>query len=86
MKKLTSSVIVFSIAGLVACENEEELSASEVPHAVVNAFQLKYPGIAAEKWVKEHENDKAVYEVEFINNGKEVEAEFDEGGNFIEEE
>jgi hypothetical protein len=35
--------IVFSIAGLLSCENEEEISASEVPQPVMSAFQLKIP-------------------------------------------
>jgi hypothetical protein len=36
--------------------------------------------------VKENEKDKTVYEAKFKNNDKEVEAEFDESGNFLEEE
>jgi hypothetical protein len=52
----------------------------------MNAFQLKYPNVTPDKWVKETEKGKTVYEAKFKNNNKEVEAEFDENGTFTEEE
>ena len=86
MKKTITCVSVFAIAGLLSCENEQEISASQVPQSVMSAFQTKYPNITADKWEKESEKGKTVYEAKFKNNGKDVEAEFDENGNFIEEE
>ena len=86
MKKIIAYLIVFAITGFVSCENEQEVSASEVPQPVMTSFQSKYPNITADKWVKENEKGKTVYEAKFKNNNKEVEAEFDENGNFIEEE
>jgi Putative beta-lactamase-inhibitor-like, PepSY-like len=86
MKKIIIYLAVFAITAFVSCENEQEISASEVPEPVMNAFQSKYPNITAKKWIKENEKSKSVYEAKFKNNNKDVEAEFDENGNFIEEE
>ncbi len=86
MKKTIIYLTVFAITVLAACENEQEIAASEVPQPVMSAFQSKYPNITADKWVKENEKGKTVYEAKFKNNNKEVEAEFDQNGNFIEED
>ncbi len=86
MKKIIIYLAVLAITALLSCENEQEISASEVPQPVMSAFQAKYPNITPEKWVKENEKGKTVYEAKFKNNNKEVEAEFDQNGNFIEED
>jgi len=86
MKKTMIFLTVFAVTVLLSCENEQEVSASEVPQPVISAFQAKYPNITPEKWVKEKEKGKMVYEAKFKNNNKEVEADFDPKGNLIEEE
>ena len=77
---------VFAVTVLLSCENEQEISASDVPQPVISAFQAKYPNITPAKWIKENEKGKTVYEAKFTNNNKKVEADFDEKGNLIEEE
>jgi hypothetical protein len=86
MKRLLTCAIVSAIILPLSCESDHEISASQVPRPVMSAFQSKYPNITADKWVKENEKDKTIYEAKFKNNNKDVEAEFDENGNFIEEE
>lgn len=86
MKKTIICLTVLLITALASCENEQEISASQVPQPVMSAFQSKYPNITPEKWIKENEKGKTVYEAKFNNNNKEDEAEFDQNGNFIEEE
>ena len=86
MKKTIIYFAAFAITVLFSCENEQEISASQVPPAVVSAFQAKYPNITPDKWEKENEKGKTVYEAKFKSNNKDVEAEFDENGKFIEEE
>lgn len=86
MKKIIACLIISATTGLLSCESEHEINASQVPQPVMNAFQTKYPNITADKWVQEKEKGKTVYEAKFKNNNKDVEAEFDENGNFIEEE
>src|SRR4051794_8740010 len=86
MKKRIIYSAVFVMTALFSCENEHEIAASQVPQPVMSSFHAKYPNITPEKWVKETEKGKTVYEAKFKNNNKDVEAEFDENGNFIEED
>ena len=86
MKKIITYLFALVIISFASCENEQEITASEVPQPVMSAFQAKYPNITADKWVKETEKGKTVYEAKFKSNDKEMEAEFDENGNFIEED
>ena len=76
--------ISFSIL-LMAC-SEKKISASEVPASVTAAFNTKYPNATDVEWEQETKKAKVIYEAEFKFNGKEIEAEFDSTGNFIEEE
>jgi hypothetical protein len=86
MKKILTYIIVSAITFFSSCENEQEIFAIQVPQPGMNAFQLKYTNVTPDKWVKETEKGKTVYEAKFKNNNKEVEAGFDEKGNFVEEE
>ncbi len=84
MKKL---LIPFAVLLFSACnEKEKKISASEVPPAVLSAFNTKYPNSSDVKWEQEEEKGKLIYEADFKFNGKEIEAEFDPAGNFLEEE
>lgn len=87
MKKSIIYLTVFAITALVSCgEDEQEIPSSAVPQPVMSAFQAKYPNETLEKWTKEKEKGKIVYEAKFTKNDKKIEADFDESGNFIEEE
>lgn len=87
MKKL---VFVGAIAFLASCGGSEKghgsIPESDVPAAVKTAFTAKYPGTAVEKWERESEDGKTLYEAEFKMNGKDMEAFWDEAGNFVKEE
>jgi hypothetical protein len=81
--------ILFYSIGVVFCIiscNEKKISASEVPQPAVAAFNEKYPGATDVQWETEKKGDKTIYEAEFKFNGKKIEAEFEAGGNFIQEE
>ena len=86
MKKIIAYLSVLVVTCIFSCEDEHEISASQVPQPVMTSFQTKYPNITADKWVQEKEKGKTVYEAKFKNNNKKIEAEFNENGNFIEEE
>ena len=77
----TASIVFTSCGG-----GDSKLNESDVPQAVVQSFQAKYPTATDVKWKTETHNNKKVYEAEFKTDGKEVEAEFDEAGTFIREE
>ncbi|WP_336518532.1 PepSY domain-containing protein [Pollutibacter soli] len=83
MKKLVSAAAICLM--LLSCD-EKKISASDVPSAVVSAFNQKYPGASDVKWQIEKENDKQIYEAEFKMDGKQIDAEFDADGTFIREE
>jgi uncharacterized membrane protein YkoI len=83
MKK--SIILPACFTMLLAC-NEKKIAASEVPPAVISAFNAKYPGATDVKWEHEKEKGKWVYEAEFKSNGKEDEVHFDSAGNFVGEE
>jgi hypothetical protein len=86
MKKLMVYLTVFTMTASVSCENEQEISATSVPEPVINAFKAKYPDVTPDKWVKEKEKGKIVYEAKFTKDNKKKEAEFDENGSLIEED
>jgi hypothetical protein len=93
MKKTISYLFaVLFVFVIQSCENEQDISASEVPQPVMSAFKAKYPGVTATGWEKIKEDNKTIYEAEFKRNNKfernaiDVEVQFDENGNFIKEE
>jgi hypothetical protein len=87
MKRIFFYVFAMLVALTIqSCENEQDISAADVPQPVITAFQIKYPGITATGWEKATEDGKTIYEGLFKRDDKNVEAQFDENGNFIKEE
>ncbi len=74
------TLLIFSACG------DKKLKESEVPASVTSAFQARYAGANDVSWKTEKSEGKMVYEAEFKMNGKKIEAEFDEVGNFVREE
>jgi hypothetical protein len=80
-----------SLFALPACDNnksskeDKELSTSDVPTSVKDAFNSKYSGAMEVKWEDAQENNEKTYKAEFSLNGKRMEAEFDANGTFIKE-
>lgn len=72
--------IILSIAALLTINiaSAQKVKEAEVPKAVVDAFQKKYPGVKANEWEKEG----ADYEVEFDLKKVESSALFDAKGGF----
>lgn len=77
-KILIASII--GIAGTITL-SAQKLKESEVPSAVISAFQKKYPSTQA-KWEKEKGN----YEVNFKKEGKTMSAVIDKAGTILETE
>ncbi|MBO9700985.1 MAG: PepSY-like domain-containing protein [Sporocytophaga sp.] len=59
----------------------QELSENDVPDAVRNSFYELYPNMFVYEW--ELEKKENVYEAEFMNKGKEMEAIFRPDGTYI---
>ena len=75
------------MTALVSCgENEQEIPSSAVPQSVMSAFQAKYPNETLEVWSKGKEKGKTVYKATFRKEDQKFKADFDESGNFIEDD
>jgi hypothetical protein len=76
--------ILVSIS-LASCGGAKKTETVAVPDAVLTSFNAKYTGISDVKWEKESKDGKDVYDGDFIKDGKNAEAQFDDQGNFIKE-
>lgn len=70
---------------LMSCEKQIKLNTSDVPSAVITAFNEKYPAAQDVKW-KAEEEDGFYFEADFMLNGKEKEVHYKTDGTFVEEE
>lgn len=84
MKKSILSGLLFTI--IMASCGDNKISEDKVPGAVVSSFKTKYPTSTDNKWITEKQDGKTIYEAQFKNNGKDIEAEFSEDGSFIKED
>jgi len=82
-KQITIFATLILLGG---CAVESAISTSELPPAVVTAFQQKYPNTTVSKWEIGKENGKPYYEANFKQNGKKLEAVFLSDGAFVKEE
>jgi uncharacterized membrane protein YkoI len=85
MKKFLACCAVFAFCALSSCSSKK-VSATDVPAAALAAFNAKYPGATNTEWITEKKNDKTIYEAQFKLNDKNVEAEFEADGTFIQED
>ena len=75
------------VIGLASCSSHEfEIKESEVPPNVLAAFKGKYPSAQVKKWQAEKEDGKFLFEVDFIDGGKEKEVHITPDGSSISEE
>jgi uncharacterized membrane protein YkoI len=79
---LAVSVVLFGQASA----EEKELSKHQVPKAVLEAFENAYPNAKGVEFEKEMFEDKAAYEVEYKENGREYELLYDADGSLLQKE
>jgi len=94
MKKI-AGILIISIATLFApaCNNKKdervdkkkEISVSEVPAAVKDAFTTTHSTATDIVWEDAHEGDTDTYKVKFKLNDKYMKAEYKEDGSLIKE-
>ncbi len=53
---------------------------SQLPQRVLDALNAKFPRAAIEKWTKETEKGKTIYDIEFTAGGRKAEADIAEDG------
>jgi hypothetical protein len=85
MKKSILFGVIFTIITAISC-SDNKISEDKVPGAVVSTFKAKYPAATDTKWITEKKDNKTIYEAQFKSGGKEIDAEFNEDGSFIQED
>lgn len=73
--------LCMGLAGMLflnSCEKEDDIRLSDVPQAVVNAFDAKFPNVNSAEW----EKNRGYYVAEFWYENAVKEAWFDEKGNW----
>jgi hypothetical protein len=86
MKKIIFTPIICIIFFLSGCSAEFKILAEDVPPAVLQAFQLKYPTASGVEWEAEKTDGHLAFEAEFKIDGKKKEAYFKPDGTFLKEE
>lgn len=64
----------------------KELSKSQVPKAVIEAFEKEYPNAKPSEFEKETFEGRAAYEIEYKENGKEYELVYSADGILVQKE
>lgn len=83
---ITTTLITFLIVFSQANANEKEMSKHQVPKAVLEAFEKAYPNAKEVEFEKEMIEGKAVYEVDYKENGREYEILYDSDGVILQME
>ena len=83
---ITTILITFLIAFGQASASEKEVNKHQVPKAVLEAFEKAYPNAKEVEFEKEMIEGKAVYEVEYTENGREYEILYDSDGMILQME
>ena len=85
MKKFLVYCTVFAFCILSSCSSKK-ISSTDVPAPALASFNAKYPGATNTEWITEKKKDKTIYEAKFKMNDKNMEAEFEADGTFIQED
>lgn len=86
--KYVITVVLVALPMILGQANagEKELSKSQVPKAVINAFEKAYPNAKALEFEKETFEGKTAYEVEYKENGVEYELLYNADGTLLQKE
>ena len=71
---------VFVLVATVSGAEDEPKDLDKIPKAVMDALKAKFPRAKIDKWTKETENGKVVYDIEFKQDGRKAEADIAEDG------
>jgi hypothetical protein len=78
MKGLNQMRFVLLLAGILALagceENEHQVSAKEVPEAVLQAFNQSYPGAVIKEYAEESEDGQHYFEISCEFQGRKIDA------------
>src|SRR5262245_15163751 len=64
-------------------EDKKDDKKDEMPKKVMDALKAKFPKAEIDKWTKEKEGDKIVYDIEFKQGKQKFEADIAEDGTIL---
>jgi Ca2+-binding RTX toxin-like protein len=67
-------------------EDEDNVTPDQVPPAVLEAFNTRYPGATIREIEREQEDQGVIIKIDFLTGGRRMRARFTEAGQFIDEE
>jgi len=82
MKTLLALAAVAAL-GLALTRADEPKDLDKIPKVVMDSLKAKFPGAKIDKWTKETENGKVMYDIEFKVDGKKTEADIAEDGSIL---
>ncbi|MER2514770.1 MAG: PepSY domain-containing protein [Nitrosomonas ureae] len=83
---ITTILATLWIASGSAHASEKEVSKDQVPKAVLEAFEKTYPNAKEVEFEQGMIEGKAVYEIEYKENGREYEILYDADGEILQKE
>ncbi|SEF77757.1 PepSY domain-containing protein [Nitrosomonas ureae] len=83
---ITTILATLWIASGPAHASEKEVSKDQVPKAVLEAFEKTYPNAKEVEFEQGMIEGKAVYEIEYKENGREYEILYDADGEILQKE
>ena len=75
-----------AVSSTVAMKDDggsKHISASQVPAAVIESFNAKFPDAKNVQWEVQKEDGGKIYQAEFTQNGKRFKAQFAPDGTFL---
>lgn len=72
------AALVSTLPRSLAADQPKDLD--KIPPRVLDALNAKFPRAAIEKWTKEREHGKTIYDIEFTAGGRKAEADIAENG------
>lgn len=91
--RLAALFMIFALSCLVGCKKQpaektemettaqEEVKPAEIPQVVMDALKAKFPEAVINKWAKEKEGEIVVYDIEFMQQERNFEADIKEDGS-----
>jgi hypothetical protein len=72
--------VVLGLGAVSARAHDEPKDLDKIPKPVMDALRAKFPKARIDKWTKEKENGKVIYDLEFKQEGRRAEADIAEDG------
>lgn len=80
---LAVSTILALMAAAPGCskkQQQEEKKPRQIPQMVLDSLNARFSGAEIRKWTRETEGDSVIYDIEFVREGKKMEADLSETG------